>query len=183
LCYTEITTKKSAEKGGVFMNFTFAHNNFNVMDLDKSIRFYKEALGLEETRRIHADDGSVCDRLSRRRTEPASAGAYLAEGPQRTPMIWGTMSFIWHWKQIIWMRLMKSMQKWAASVMKTPGMGIYFIQDPDQYWIRNYTGEKMNPIFQREARLIGEDGVACLSQAYRQLSSDWAVWDLLQQRH
>ena len=34
------------------MKFTFAHNNFNVLDLDKSLAFYRKALGLEETRRI-----------------------------------------------------------------------------------------------------------------------------------
>jgi lactoylglutathione lyase len=30
------------------MNFKFAHNNFNVLDLDKSINFYQEALGLRK---------------------------------------------------------------------------------------------------------------------------------------
>ena len=30
------------------MKFTFAHNNFNVIDLDKSLKFYEEALGLKE---------------------------------------------------------------------------------------------------------------------------------------
>ena len=29
------------------MSFQFAHYNYNVMDLDKSIRFYEEALGLK----------------------------------------------------------------------------------------------------------------------------------------
>ena len=29
------------------MKFTFAHNNFNVMDLEKSLKFYEEALGLD----------------------------------------------------------------------------------------------------------------------------------------
>ena len=33
------------------MEFTFAHNNFNVLDLEKSLAFYKEALGLTEVRR------------------------------------------------------------------------------------------------------------------------------------
>ncbi len=33
------------------MKFRFAHNNFNVMDLDKSLKFYEEALGLTEVRR------------------------------------------------------------------------------------------------------------------------------------
>ena len=37
---------------------TFNHFNFNVSDLDKSIQFYREALGLEEARRKEAEDGS-----------------------------------------------------------------------------------------------------------------------------
>ena len=40
------------------MQFQFAHYNYNVMDLDKSIRFYEEALGLKEVRRKEASDGS-----------------------------------------------------------------------------------------------------------------------------
>ena len=40
------------------MTFAFAHNNFNVRDLDKSMAFYKEALGLHEVRRIAPEDGS-----------------------------------------------------------------------------------------------------------------------------
>ena len=40
------------------MNFTFAHNNINVLDLKKSMDFYEKALGLKETRRIEAEDGS-----------------------------------------------------------------------------------------------------------------------------
>ena len=40
------------------MQFSFAHNNFNVRDLDRSLSFYKEALGLTESSRINAPDGS-----------------------------------------------------------------------------------------------------------------------------
>ena len=40
------------------MQFKFAHNNFNVLDLDKSLKFYEEALGLKEKRRKEAADGS-----------------------------------------------------------------------------------------------------------------------------
>ena len=36
------------------MKFTFAHNNFNVMDLEKSLKFYEEALGLKEVKRKEA---------------------------------------------------------------------------------------------------------------------------------
>ena len=38
------------------MNFTFAHNNLNVYDLDASLRFYKEALGLTVTRTKEASN-------------------------------------------------------------------------------------------------------------------------------
>ena len=33
------------------MNFRFCHNNFNVLDLEKSIAFYEKALGLKEVKR------------------------------------------------------------------------------------------------------------------------------------
>lgn len=40
------------------MEFTFAHNNFNVLDLEKSLKFYEEALGLKDDHRKVAEDGS-----------------------------------------------------------------------------------------------------------------------------
>ena len=40
------------------MKFTFYHNNINVADLDKSIEFYKKALGLKITKETEAADGS-----------------------------------------------------------------------------------------------------------------------------
>ena len=36
----------------------FAHFNFNVLDLEKSLAFYKEALGIEPVREKEAADGS-----------------------------------------------------------------------------------------------------------------------------
>ena len=40
------------------MNFRFAHYNYNVFDLEKSMAFYKQALGLTEVRRKVAQDNS-----------------------------------------------------------------------------------------------------------------------------
>ena len=40
------------------MKFTFYHNNINVQDLEKSVSFYKEALGLTVTKEKSASDGS-----------------------------------------------------------------------------------------------------------------------------
>ena len=45
-------------KGDKIMKFKMVHENYNVFDLEKTIAFYKEALGLEEKRRIVADDES-----------------------------------------------------------------------------------------------------------------------------
>ena len=39
------------------MRFTFNHNNINVLDLEKSLRFYQENLGLTEVRRIAPEHG------------------------------------------------------------------------------------------------------------------------------
>ena len=36
----------------------FNHFNFNVVDLDRSLTFYRDALGLEPVRRKTAPDGS-----------------------------------------------------------------------------------------------------------------------------
>ena len=40
------------------MQFKMIHENYNVADLAKSMAFYEEALGLKETRRKEAADGS-----------------------------------------------------------------------------------------------------------------------------
>lgn len=40
------------------MKFTIAHTNINVSDLERSVSFYKKALGLNEERRKKASDGS-----------------------------------------------------------------------------------------------------------------------------
>lgn len=43
-------------KGEDKMQFTFKHTNFNVLDLQRSLDFYKEALGLTEQSRIDGGD-------------------------------------------------------------------------------------------------------------------------------
>ena len=41
------------------MDFTFAHNCLKVVDLDRSLKFYKEALGLEPVRRMRPSDADI----------------------------------------------------------------------------------------------------------------------------
>ena len=40
------------------MKFKMVHNNFNVADLEKSMKFYAEAFDLHEVKRIAPEDGS-----------------------------------------------------------------------------------------------------------------------------
>ncbi|WP_319379474.1 VOC family protein [uncultured Methanocorpusculum sp.] len=41
------------------MQFRMIHNNINVLDLDRSMKFYADALGLVEVKRIVPDSGNV----------------------------------------------------------------------------------------------------------------------------
>ena len=56
----------------------FDHFNINVTDLERSIKFYETALGLHESHRKQAEDGSFCSGLYDRRLQRISAGADLA---------------------------------------------------------------------------------------------------------
>ena len=47
------------------MNFTMAHANLNVLDLDRSLAFYQEALGLCVQRDKTADDEASASSFSR----------------------------------------------------------------------------------------------------------------------
>ena len=43
------------------MKFRMVHNNLNVFDLDKSIKFYSDAFDMHEAaRRRHAEMGVIC---------------------------------------------------------------------------------------------------------------------------
>ena len=116
------------------MKFIFTHNNINVLDLEKSLAFYAEALGLTSVREHTSPDGSF--KL-----------VYLGDG--ETP----------HLLELTWLRdrtepyalgdnefhLAFTVDDYGAAHQKhremgcicyeNPDMGIYFISDPDGYWL------------------------------------------------
>ena len=112
----------------------FTHFNFNVLDLDRTLAFYREALGLVPVREKEAADGSfklvyLGDGVSaftleltwlRDRSEPYDLG------DEEFHLAFHTDDFD------------AAHEKHAAMgciCFENPGMGIYFIQDPDGYWI------------------------------------------------
>ena len=117
------------------MQFKFVHNNFNVLDLEKSLAFYEKALGLKEIRRKEAEDGSFIL-------------VYLGDGGASA-----------HSLELTWLRdwdrpynlgdnefhLAFTVEDFEAAhalhkemgciCYENEAMGIYFINDPDGYWL------------------------------------------------
>ncbi len=124
------------------MVFSFAHNNFNVLDLDKSLDFYRRALGLVEVRRKAAEDGSFIL-------------VYLGDGAGST-----------HQLELTWLRdwdrpynlgdnefhLAFTVEDFDAAhelhkqmgciCFENEKMGVYFINDPDNYWLEILPAKK-----------------------------------------
>ena len=116
------------------MKFTFAHNNFNVLNLRRSLEFYEKALDLREVRRVSPEDGSFI---------------LVFLGDDATP----------HRLELTWLRdrtdaynlgdnemhlaftvddydaAFKKHKEMGVVCYENPKMGIYFIEDPDGYWL------------------------------------------------
>lgn len=114
--------------------FNWAHTNINVFNLDKSLAFYRDALGLSVTGNIDAPDGSFkivylgdgenVHKLEltwlKARTEPYNLGDNEIHLAMTTP------------------DFDKALEKHKAmgcTLWENKAMGIYFIQDPDGYWV------------------------------------------------
>ena len=123
------------------MKFRFCHNNINVLNLEKSLEFYKEALGLVEVRRKNAEDGSFIL-------------VYLGDGVGS------------HTLELTWLRdwdrpynlgdnefhlalrvddlegAYKLHKEMGCICYENKDMGIYFIADPDNYWVEILPSDK-----------------------------------------
>jgi len=116
------------------MKFTFAHNNINVLDLDKSLQFYEEALGLTPVREKAAEDGSF--KL-----------VYLGDGTggHLLELTWlrdwdrpynlGDNEFHLAFETDDFDAAFQKHKEMGCVCYENPGMGIYFITDPDGYWL------------------------------------------------
>ena len=114
--------------------FTFNHFNFNVLDLERSLTFYREALGLKPVREkegkvgalilVYLGDGVTNFTLEltlvRGRTEPYDLGECEFHLAFAVPDMEAA-----HQKH----------QEMGCICYENPDMGIYFIEDPDGYWL------------------------------------------------
>lgn len=113
---------------------TFNHFNFNVSDLERSIQFYREALGLTEVRRKEAEDGSfVIVFLGDGKTDFCLELTCLRDHPQRYDL--GECEFHLALQAEDYDAVHEKHKKMGCVCFENPAMGIYFISDPDGYWI------------------------------------------------
>lgn len=116
------------------MKFTIAHTNINVKEMGNSVAFYEKALGMKEVRRHNAADGSFTivflnDGSSAHQLELTwlrdkegtynlgdneSHIAFVVDDFEAAHALHGEMGCICY---------------------ENKGMGIYFIEDPDGYWL------------------------------------------------
>lgn len=116
------------------MKFKFAHNNFNVLDLEKSLAFYKEALGLEPSRTKNAEDGSfTLVFLSDGSTEHLLELTWLRDWDR--PYNLGDNEFHLAFRVDDFDAAYKHHKEMGCIVYENKDMGIYFIADPDNYWL------------------------------------------------
>lgn len=114
--------------------FTFTHFNFNVSDLDKSIAFYREAFGLEEVSRKVAEDGSyIIVLLGDGKSDFCLELTALREHPE--PYDLGECEFHLAFRTPDYEGAHKKHQEMGCICFENPKMGIYFIVDPDGYWV------------------------------------------------
>lgn len=116
------------------MKFTFAHNNFNVLDLEKSLEFYAKALDLHEQRRIVAPDGSfIIVYLTDGVTPHLLELTWLRD--RREPYNLGENEFHLAFVVDDFAAAHAKHEAMGCICYENPAMGIYFITDPDNYWL------------------------------------------------
>lgn len=116
------------------MKFKFNHFNFNVLDLQKSIDFYKESLGLVEVRRKEAQDGSfILVYLGDGISDFTLELTWMRDRKEQYDL--GETEY--HLALVVddYESAYKKHKKMGCIVFENESMGIYFITDPDEYWI------------------------------------------------
>lgn len=116
------------------MKFTFNHNNINVLDLEKSIEFYEKALGLKEVRRKEASDGSfILVYMGDGSTTHSLELTWLRDRKEAYNL--GENEFHLAFKVDDYQKAHSHHKEMGCIVYENEAMGIYFIVDPDGYWM------------------------------------------------
>lgn len=114
------------------MIFKMVHYNFNVANVENSIRFYQEAFGLKEVRRkthekftiVFMQDGVTGFELEL---------TQLHDHPQKYELGENEMHLAFRVDDFA--QAHEKHKAMGIIVYENPTMGIYFVEDPDGYWL------------------------------------------------
>ena len=116
------------------MNYRFLHNNLNVFDLDKSLAFYEEALGLQPVSRKEAADGSfILVYLGYPGQVHQLELTWLKD--RMEPYDLGDNEIHLAFESDDYQASLAKHQEMGCVCLINDAMGIYFIEDPDGYWL------------------------------------------------
>jgi lactoylglutathione lyase len=126
--------KWEPEKERVKMKFRMYHENYNVLDLQRSLEFYKQALGLVEIHRIEPEDGSfIIVYVGNETTDFELELTWMRDRTE--PYNLGDEEFHLALKTDEFEEAYKLHKEMGCICFENPAMGVYFIKDPDGYWL------------------------------------------------
>lgn len=116
------------------MQFQIVHANLNVVDLDQSVRFYQDALGLKMISRKKAGDGSFeLVFLGDGSTGFNLELTWLRDHPQ--PYELGDNESHICFRTDDYEQAHALHDRMGCICYENTSMGLYFINDPDGYWL------------------------------------------------
>ena len=114
------------------MKARFAHFNFNVLDLKKSMEFYEGALGLKEVRRVEKPDFTLVY-LGDGETDFQLELTYLHDRTEKYDLGEAEFHLAFTVKDIE--AAHAHHEKMCCICYEKKDMGIDFSEDPDGYWL------------------------------------------------
>ncbi len=121
------------------MKYKMIHENYNVSDLDASLKFYKEALGLEEVSRKESDSFTIVY-IKNEESDFELELTQLKNHPQSYDL--GECEFHLAFEVDDYQASYQKHSQMGCICFENPMMGIYFIEDPDGYWLEIVPSKK-----------------------------------------
>lgn len=112
--------------------FKMVHNNYNVLNLDKSLEFYEKAFGLKVVRKVENEDFTLCF-IANENSEHEIELTWLHD--RKEPYDLGDNEIHLCFRAADFDAAYKMHKEMGIVCFENPAMGIYFVEDPDGYWL------------------------------------------------
>ena len=124
------------------MKFQFVHNNINVVNLEASLQFYTNALGLTEHHRKVQPDGSFILVYLEDETSGHLLELTWLRDWEKDPQNLGDNEFHLAFEVDDFDAAYEKHKEMGCICFENKAMGIYFIADPDGYWLEIIPGRR-----------------------------------------